>query len=201
MQCIRSAAGPGQSDVALLFRCLLQLATERLRITTAYFVPDADLIERLCQAADRGVDVEILLPGPHADKRFVQIAAESTYATLLEHGIRIAAFQPSMLHAKIITIDGHAATVGSANFNARSVTLDDEINLVVMDPELVEQLDNQFESDLERSVLLDPSRWQRRPLVQRAVERAVHPFRPSHDPGRAVVARPNRLRRLRIRRS
>ncbi len=167
----------GQSDVALLFRCLLQLATERLRITTAYFVPDEDLIERLCAAADRGVDVQILLPGPHADQRFVQIAAESTYATLLEHGIRVATFQPSMLHAKIITVDGYAATVGSANFNARSVAFDDEINLVVMDSGLVDELDNQFESDLERSVMLNPSRWRHRTLVQRAVERVVGPFR------------------------
>jgi cardiolipin synthase len=93
VQCVRSAAGPGQSDVALLFRSLIQLATKRLRITTAYFVPDNDLTDRLCDAADRGVDVQVLLPGPHADKRFVQVAAESMYTNLLDHGIRVASFQ------------------------------------------------------------------------------------------------------------
>jgi cardiolipin synthase A/B len=178
VQCVRSAAGPGQSDVALLFRTLLQLASERLRITTAYFVPDADLTERLCAAANRGVDVQILLPGPHADKRFVQIAAESTYAGLLECGIQISSFQPSMLHAKIVTVDGMLATIGSANFNGRSVSLDDEINLVILEGGVVDQLDQQFEADLERSVKLDPSRWRDRPLVQRVVERAVAPIRP-----------------------
>jgi cardiolipin synthase len=178
VQCVRSAAGPGQSDVAILYRTLLQLARNRLRITTAYFVPDDDLTERLCAAADRGVDVQVLLPGPHVDKRFVQVAAESSYESLLDHGIRIASFQPSMLHAKIITVDGMIASVGSANFNARSVSLDDEVNLVVIEDQLVTELDRQFEVDLDRSVELDPARWRQRPLVQRVVERAVAPVRP-----------------------
>jgi len=178
VQCVRSAAGPGQSDVALLFRTLLQLASERLRITTAYFVPDEDLIQRLCAAADRGVDVQILLPGPHADKRFVQIASESTYSRLLECGIQIASFQPSMLHAKIVTMDRILGTVGSANFNERSVSLDDEVNLVILDRGVVDQLDEQFEADLERSVTMDAAQWCARPLVQRVVERAMAPIRP-----------------------
>jgi cardiolipin synthase len=178
VQCVRSAAGPGQSDVALLLRTLLQLAQTRLRITTAYFVPDDDLTERLGQAADRGVDVQVLLPGPHADKRFVQLAAESAFESLLDRGIRIASFQPTMLHAKIVTVDGTLAAIGSANFNSRSVSLDDEINLVVIENDLVTQLDEQFEADLARSVELDASRWRHRPLVKRVVERAVAPVRP-----------------------
>ncbi len=178
VQCVRSAAGPGQSDLALLFRTLLQLAEERLRIATAYFVPDDDLTRRLCAAADRGVEVQVLLPGPHADKRFVQLGAEATYDELLEHGVRIASFQPSMLHAKITTVDGLLATVGSANFNARSMSLDDEINVVVIDRKLVQQLDDQFDQDLARSIELSRDRWNRRPLMRRAVERAVAPFRP-----------------------
>ncbi len=178
VQCVRSAAGPGQSDVALLLRTLLQLAQERLRITTAYFVPDDDLAERLGQAADRGVDVQVLLPGPHTDKRFVRIAAESTFERLLDRGVRIASFQPSMLHAKIVTVDGMVAAIGSANFNSRSVSLDDEINLVVIESGLVDQLDDHFEADLTRSIQLDASRWRHRPLVKRMVERAVAPVRP-----------------------
>lgn len=178
VQCVRSAAGPGQSDVALLFRSLLHLARHRLRITTAYFVPDDDLVHRLCAAADRGVDVHVLLPGPKIDKRFVQLAAEAEYTALLERGVRISTFQPSMLHAKVITVDGIAATIGSANFNSRSVALDDEVNLVVIDRALVETLDRQFDADLERSTTLDPAQWEDRPLVRRVVERAVGPVRP-----------------------
>ena len=83
-----------------------------------------------------------------------------------------------MLHAKILTVDGMVATVGSANFNARSASLDDEINLVILESGLVGRLDEQFEVDLARSVDLDPSRWAKRPLVQRAMERVIAPFRP-----------------------
>ena len=110
VQCVRGASETGWSDVSTLFRTLLQLAKQRIRIATAYFVPDAELIERLCDAADRGVEVQILLPGPHADKRFVQLAGEAEYAELLDAGVEIWKFQPSMLHAKIMTVDGSSPT-------------------------------------------------------------------------------------------
>ena len=132
MQCVRGASETGWSDVATLFRSLLQLAERRVRITTAYFVPDDELTDRLCDAADRGVEVEILLPGPHADKRFVQVAARPRTSALLERRASWN-FQPTMLHAKVMTVDGHVANIGSANLNRRSMALDEEINVVVLD--------------------------------------------------------------------
>ena len=133
VQCVRGASEMGWSDMSTLLLALLQFAGQRVRITTAYFVPDAELTERLCEAADRGVAVEILLPGPHGDKRFVQLAGQASFEELMEHGVRIWQFQPSMLHAKIMTVDGVVANIGSANFNARSTELDEEINLVTLD--------------------------------------------------------------------
>jgi len=177
VQAVRGASETGWSDISTLFLALLQLARERVRIVTAYFVPDTQLNERLCAAAERGVRVEILLPGPHADKRFVQLAGESSYERLLECGVKIWHFQPSMLHAKIMTIDGVIANIGSANLNARSTELDEEINLVAMDPGLVRALDEQFDEDLERSEAIEPGQWKRRSLPQRAVERAAGLFR------------------------
>jgi cardiolipin synthase len=176
-QCIRGASETGWSDVATLVRTLLQLAEDRVRITTAYFVPDEELIGRLCDAADRGVDVDVLIPGPHADKRVVQVAAESTYTRLLEHGVSIWNYQPTMLHAKLMTVDGHVASIGSANFNRRSCTLDEEIDVVALDRDLVALLDRQFEEDLARSRRIRPARWDRRSLTQRAVEHLVVPVR------------------------
>jgi cardiolipin synthase A/B len=173
IQCIRGASTTGWSDVATLFRALLQLAQQRVRITTAYFVPDDRLSDQLRAAAERGVGVEVLLPGPHIDKRFVQLAGESSYDSLLESGIRIWHFQPSMLHAKIMTVDGVAANIGSANLNARSARLDEEINLVAWDRELVKVLDAHFDEDLERSVEITARHWERRSLPQRALERAA----------------------------
>ena len=77
----------------------------------------------------------------------------------MECSVRLWNFQPSMLHAKIMTIDGVAANVGSANFNSRSTKLDEEINLVAFDPGLVRVLDAHFEEDLERSVAIGAGRW------------------------------------------
>ena len=135
VQCVRGASETGDSDVVHpVPHALLQLAEQRLRITTAYFVPDDEIIERLVRRApNAGVEVELLLPGPHADKRFVQLAGEATYAALLERGVEIWTFQPSMLHAKIMTVDGIVANIGSANLNARSTSLDEEINVVAID--------------------------------------------------------------------
>jgi cardiolipin synthase A/B len=119
----------------------------------------------------------VLLPGAHADKRFVQVAGESQFAPLLEAGVEIFSFQTSMLHAKIMTIDGLVANVGSANFNSRSITHDEEVNLVALDPTLCGELDRQFENDLDQSIRLEEGRWEHRPLAQRALERAVVPVR------------------------
>lgn len=177
VQCIRGASETGESDIATLFRTLLQTAERRVRITTAYFVPDDDLIGRLCDAVDRGVSVQILLPGPHADKRFVQLAAEADYAQLLAKGVELWNFQPSMLHAKIMTIDGIIANVGSANLNFRSLDWDEEINLVAMDPRVVDTLDAHFDEDLERSVRIATGRWRTRSVAQRVAERLAAPLR------------------------
>jgi len=177
IQCVRGASEVGWSDISTLLLALLQLAKDRIRITTAYFVPDDELIGQLSAASDRGVKVEILLPGPHGDKRFVQLAGQAIYEQLLEHGVRIWHYQPTMLHAKIMTVDGLVANVGSANFNARSTELDEEINLVALDPDLVRQLDRQFDVDLERSEEIQPGRWEDRSVGRRVLEGITKPLR------------------------
>jgi cardiolipin synthase len=177
IQCVRGASEVGWSDISTLLLTLLQLARDRIRITTAYFVPDDVLIDCLNAASDRGVTVEILLPGPHGDKRFVQLSGQAVYDRLLEHGVRIWHYQPTMLHAKIMTVDGLVANVGSANFNARSTELDEEINLVALDPELVRPLDQQFDADLERSDEIHPGRWEHRSLRRRVLESITRPLR------------------------
>ena len=177
VQCVRGASEAGHSDVATLFRTLLQIAERHVRITTAYFVPDDDLIDRLCDAAERDVRVQILLPGSQADKRFVQLSAEADYQRLLVSGVELWNYQPSMIHAKIMTVDGLIANVGSANLNSRSLQCDEEINIVALDPALVEILDAHFDNDLERSIKISETRWERRSLRQRISETIVTPIR------------------------
>jgi cardiolipin synthase A/B len=177
VQCVRSESETGWSDVDNLFRTLLQLARRRVRIATAYFVPDDELSRRLCDASERGVEVEILVPGPHADKRVVQIAGERSYQGLVEAGVSIWRYQPTMMHAKVMTVDGFVSNIGSANLNPRSVAWDEEVNLVALDPALTALLDQQFDEDLERSERLDPGRWADRSLWRRVGEALVRPVR------------------------
>ena len=176
-QSVRGASETGHSDVFTLFRTLCQVAERRLRITTAYFVPDEEIVNRLGGAAERGVEVQVLVPGPHADKRFVQLAGQGSYDVLLDRGVGIWAFQPSMLHAKIMTVDGVLANIGSANLNARSTGLDEEINLVAIDQELATRLDDHFDDDLNRSVRLEAGRWHDRSAIQRAGEALIAPIK------------------------
>jgi cardiolipin synthase len=82
-----------------------------------------------------------------------------------------------MLHAKVMTVDGLVASIGSANLNSRSTELDEEVNLVALDPDLVRTLDRQFEEDLERSVPIDPGRWHDRSVAQRVLEKLITPIR------------------------
>ncbi len=178
VQVILGTAEPGWNSISMTIRAIVDLSTECIRITTAYFVPDDDLTGRLIAAADRGVDVQLLLPGPGADKRFVQLAGEVRYQELLDGGVQIWNYQPSMLHAKVMTVDGAVGIIGSANCNHRSTSLDEEINLVVFDPAFTRELDHDFDTDLARSDEIDVSRWGRRGLPQRMLERAMHQLRP-----------------------
>lgn len=171
VQVLRSGAGAGWTDVQILLRALIAAARRRLRITTAYFVPEPGMVSLLCDAARRGVDVELLNPGPHTDHRICQLAGEDVYAALLECGVTIRRYLPTMLHAKVVTVDGVLSTIGSANFNHRSLARDDEICLNVLDPGLTGVLDLDFDADAERAeILQDPDAWERRSLLQRAGE-------------------------------
>ena len=92
-------------------------------------------------------------------------------------GVWIWNYQPTMLHAKVMTVDGYVANIGSANLNSRSMMLDDEVNLVALDGALVDKLDAQFDSDLERSVEIQAGRWTHRSIAQRGLERLLEPLR------------------------
>ena len=170
VQVIQSAAQFGWSDLATVMASLICLSRERLRITTAYFVPDERFIGYLQDAAKRGVDVQILVPGEHADKRIVQLAGEQKYDDLLEAGVRIFRYDPTMLHAKITTADGVVATIGSGNFDQRSLGINEEANIVVFDEATTGIFDRQFEDDLERATEVHRAEWEDRGPVQKAAE-------------------------------
>ncbi|WP_299537934.1 phosphatidylserine/phosphatidylglycerophosphate/cardiolipin synthase family protein [uncultured Streptomyces sp.] len=177
VQVVRGSSSFGWQDMQTLIRVVLESAEKRIRLTTAYFAPDAFFTELLCAASRRGVEVEILLPGPHTDKRVCQLAGQRFYEDLTDCGVKIYHYQPTMLHSKVITIDGIATLIGSTNFNRRSLDHDEEVMLAVLDPEFTATLDGHFDEDREVSVLIDGHRWKGRPAVQRLREAAVVPIR------------------------
>jgi cardiolipin synthase len=177
VQIVRGSASLGWDDMQSAFHVMLDSAAHRLRIATAYFAPDDDFLDTLCAAPGRGVKVDLLLPGPHADKRVCQLASEASYARLVNAGVHIWTFQPSMMHAKVMTIDGYAAVVGSSNFNRRSLDHDEEVVLIALNSDLVATLDSHLDHDFSRSEQIDLSRWQNRSRPQRALESATKPIR------------------------
>ncbi|GAA1371511.1 phosphatidylserine/phosphatidylglycerophosphate/cardiolipin synthase family protein [Streptomyces beijiangensis] len=177
VQVVRGSASFGWQDMQTLFRVVIESAEERIRLATAYFAPDAYFIGLLCAAARRGVEIEILLPGPHTDKRVCQLAGQHYYEDLTDCGVKIFQYQPTMLHTKVVTIDRTMALVGSTNFNRRSLDHDEEVMLAVLDPAFTATLDDHFAQDLERSEHIRPGRWKRRSPLQRVKEAAVMPIR------------------------
>ncbi|MGV9273346.1 phospholipase D-like domain-containing protein [Streptomyces griseosporeus] len=177
VQVVRGSASIGWQDMQTLIRVMLTSAEERFRLATAYFAPDTYFIDLLCRTARRGVRVEILLPGPHTDQRACQLAGQHHYTRLLEAGVRISQYEPTMMHAKIITVDSVASLIGSTNFNRRSMDHDEEVMLAVLDETFTAALDRDYDADLRRSVEIDLARWRRRTAFQRAKEAAVTPIR------------------------
>jgi cardiolipin synthase len=176
-QVVRGSASIGWDDLQTTFRVMLDTATERLSLATAYFAPDEFFLERLCAAARRGVQVDVLLPGPGADKRVCQLASEAAYDRLTSCGVHVWNFQPSMMHAKVMVVDGIAAVVGSSNFNRRSLDHDEEVVVVLLDDEVAGVLQADFDADLERSEQIDLTRWRNRSRRQKALEFATTPLR------------------------
>ncbi|NJP68153.1 phospholipase D-like domain-containing protein [Streptomyces spiramenti] len=173
VQVVRGSASIGWQDMQTLLRVVIESAESRLRLATAYFSPDDYFVDLLCGAAARGVEVELLVPGPHTDKQISRHAGRYHYDRMLACGVRILEYQRTMLHCKIVTVDGVASLVGSTNLNRRSLDHDEEVMMAVLDRDVTAALDSDFERDRGHSLLVDRDRWQSRPLSRRAAERAT----------------------------
>lgn len=172
VQVIPASASIGRSAISALHDALILLARRRLRIATAYFSPTPDTVSRLLAAARRGVEIEVLIPGPYQDKRVAELAGSDAIGPMLDDGVRIWRFMPTMYHTKVITLDGQLSCIGSANFNHRSVSKDDEISVNVLDADFTALMDRHLDEDLSRSEEIDPKAWRRRGTLRRLRELA-----------------------------
>jgi cardiolipin synthase len=146
-------------------------AAERsIDITNSYFVPDDLAVGALLDARKRGVRVRILVPGRHTDAPLGRYAAHALCGVLLEAGVEMYEYEPTMIHTKLIVVDELWVSVGSSNFDDRSFRLNDEANLNVFSPELAREQIEQMEKDILRAHRLTLRRWVKRPTTRRLYE-------------------------------
>ena len=173
---IASPAG-GSESMHLMYLMAIAAAEHTIDLAASYFVPDELLIEALIAATERGVAVRVVLPGPHIDSEAVRIASKREWGRLLEAGVKIHVYQRTMLHTKLVIIDREFVSVGSTNFDMRSLQLNDEASLNIYDRSFAEQVTKVFETDLEPTVEYTFSMWKRRPLGQKVAERVLVPIK------------------------
>ena len=167
---VASSPSQGRSTPArILIQALLGAAQRSICITTPYFLPDKGVLRALREARGRGVEVRLLVPNSRNDHTLTRAASRTYYGELLKAGARFYEYQPSMLHEKIMIVDGEWSVVGSTNFDSRSFQLNDEVNLAAFDPELGARLTELFENDLRDAKEITYQQWQKRPLWERAL--------------------------------
>lgn len=162
----------GDFEIYKKYVLAIQEARKTIHLTAAYFVPDAQILESLIQAARRGVSVKLVVPSV-TDVGLVMYAGRSSYDELLEAGVRIYQFQASVLHAKTAVIDGVWSTVGSANIDVRSFLHNHEINIVVLGQDFGDKMEAAFQEDLRNSIEITRETWRARPFSERIKEWAA----------------------------
>ncbi|MBB5350396.1 cardiolipin synthase [Haloferula luteola] len=170
-------ADQSPSSVQVLHHLSIAYAKERIRIQNPYFIPDKTASDALARAARRGVDVRIMIPAHEAtDSPIAERAGHHAIRGLLEAGVRVFFYQKTLIHQKVIVIDGLWAGIGSSNFDDRSFEINDELTLGIADTTIAHQLETIFENDLQECREVDLETWKNRPLFNKLLDGAIHLF-------------------------
>lgn len=155
---VTSTPRGGGTQARVLFQALIKSAQKSIRITSPYFLPDRSARRALIDAVQqRGVSLQILTAGPHIDHPIVHRLSRRATGDLIRAGAEVYDYMPSMIHAKLLTVDSQWSVVGSTNFDHRSFALNDEVNLAILDRDLAGVLESDFSEDLKLSRRLDES--------------------------------------------
>lgn len=172
-QMFRSSPMAGSESARLMYLLSITAAKSTLRVGNAYFIPDDLVANTLIAAVQRGVSVEVLLPGAQQDSKLVRGASRHRWGNLLENGVRIFEYQPTMFHRKVMIIDDLWVSVGSANFDNRSFRLNDEANLNVFDADFAQQESEAFAKDMQQAREVTWEHWNQRPVIKKISDAAV----------------------------
>ena len=155
----------------MLFQTLLASARKSIHITTPYFLPDSSARNEMIRAMrDHGVEIVIVTPGINSDHLLTRTSSRRLYGPLLRNGARIFEYEPTMIHAKVMIVDGVWSVIGSTNFDNRSFGLNDEVNLAAFDEALAVRLEADFERDIADSREITYEIWKRRSILERSHE-------------------------------
>jgi cardiolipin synthase A/B len=176
-QIFKSSAGEGSDSARLMLLVSIAAARERIRIANAYFIPGNLTMQTLIAALHRGVKVDIITPGPDIDAQVVRAVGKTRWKPLLEAGARFYEYQPARFHCKYLLVDDCWASVGSANLDNRSMSLNEEANLNVLGRKFVTQHTRVFEDDKNHSREVTLESWSNRPGKEKLKGRAMAVFR------------------------
>jgi cardiolipin synthase A/B len=165
------------APVPLVQAVAFTAAQNRIWITNSYCTPTSDQVEQLVKAVQRGVDVRILLPGKNNDQPLTKSAGRSAYGRMLEGGVKVFEYQPTMIHEKSMVIDGLFSMFGSSNLDARSSEINEELDVVVYDQSFGAEMEGVFERDLTQSREYTLEQFKSRPWWERTTEWLMLPFR------------------------
>ena len=155
----------------LLYRIAFVSAQKELWIQNPYLAPDPDVLELIAEAAERGVDVRVMLPGEVTDAQIVRHAGHRHFPELLRRGVRIFEYRPTLIHQKVMVIDGLWSHLGSTNLDNRSFESNDEVSLGIVDAEIAAQLRAAFLADQAQSVEIELATWRAEPWKHRSLDR------------------------------
>jgi cardiolipin synthase A/B len=171
-----SSPSGGSESMRLMYLLAITAASHSIQLSSPYFIPDVLTKGALADAAKRGVTVQIITAGKHIDNDTVRRASRARWGDLLEAGVRIYEYQPTMYHCKVMIVDGLWVTVGSTNFDPRSLKLNDEANVNYYDAGFAQQQIEIFHQDLTRSQETTFQEWKARPLAEKFWEHAASLF-------------------------
>jgi cardiolipin synthase len=177
-QAIKMSHGDSSSLATMLYFVAIQSARKSIHIQNAYFVPTRQIRQSLIQAARRGVDVRIMVPGRHMDEPLVRMASRLHYGELLTAGVRIFEYNRTMMHNKDAVIDGLFSLIGSINFDARSTHENAEESLAFYDRDFGARMEAVFAEDERSSREITYKSWKKRSLEQRLAELVSNAFKP-----------------------
>jgi cardiolipin synthase len=172
-----SSSSFSMAAVPLIQAVSFTAATQRIWITNSYCTPTEDQVQQLVGAANRGVDVTLLLPGPNNDQPLTKSAGRTAYGKLLAGGVKIFEYQPTMIHEKGMVIDGLFSMLGSSNLDARSSAINEELDVVVYDAEFGRQMEQMFQDNLKQAKEYTLEEFKNRSLWERVTEWVSLPFR------------------------